>query len=363
MQAHLACACLMQPWSDKATHRGTDLNPANRFESIRLERAEDWKPEEDPAPRTQFLRDTTRTIIAANDSPDVAFEVTVNPYRGCEHGCVYCYARPFHEYLGFSSGLDFETKIMVKLDAPRLLRQALSSPRWRPKTIGLSGVTDCYQPVERRLRLTRGCLEVLAEFRNPVAVVTKNLLVTRDVDLLSELARHKAAAVYISVTTLDTELRGELEPRTSPPAARLAAIRTLAAAGIPVGVLVAPVIPALTDHEMPAILKAAAEAGACCAGYEVVRLPHAVAPLFEEWLQNRFPLKKDKVLGRIRAMRDGKLSNSRFGSRMRGEGFFADQAERLFDVSCRKAGLNSELMKLSTAAFLRPLAAQMELRF
>src|SRR2546429_3402824 len=230
--------------SDRATaaHRGAGSNPPNRFEKIHLEPDADWNPEEDPLPRTQFFRDRTSTIIAYNDSPDVGFEASVNPYRGCEHGCIYCYARPFHEYLGFSSGLDFESKIMVKEDAPTLLRHELSSPRWKPKVIAMSGVTDCYQPIERRLKLTRGCLEVLAEFRNPVGIITKNNLVTRDIDLLGELARHNAAAVFISLTTLDTKLRNVMEPRTSPPPARLAAISALSPAGIPVGVLLAPMI-------------------------------------------------------------------------------------------------------------------------
>src|SRR5215468_5430673 len=202
--------------------RGAASNPANRFEKIHLEPDEDWNPEENPLPRTQFFHDRTSTIISRNDSPDIGFEASVNPYRGCEHGCIYCYARPFHEYLGFSSGLDFETKIMVKLDAPKLLREQLSSPKWKPQVIAMSGVTDCYQPVERKLKLTRGCLEVLAEFRNPVGIVTKNHLVTRDIDVLKRLAEVNAATVFISVTTLDTDLRRVMESRTSPPASRLA---------------------------------------------------------------------------------------------------------------------------------------------
>ena len=223
-------------------------------------------------PPTEYLPDTSRSIIAQNDSPDVGFEVSINPYRGCEHGCIYCYARPTHEYLGFSAGLDFETKIMVKHDAPELLRKALSSPRWRPRVLGLSGVTDAYQPVERRLELTRRCLAVLAEFRQAVGIITKNRLVTRDIDVLGELARHNAAGVFVSITSLDDELVGRLEPRTTRPAGRLKAIAALAEAGIPVGVMVAPIIPGLTEHEMPAILKAAAEAGARNAGYTIVRL-------------------------------------------------------------------------------------------
>ncbi len=342
-------------------HRGAAGNPANRFEKIHLERDADWNPEEDPLPRTQFLKDHSSSIITYNDSPDVGFEASINPYRGCEHGCAYCYARPFHEYLGFSSGLDFETRIMVKENAPELLRKELSSRKWKPQVIALSGVTDCYQPVERKLKLTRRCLEVLAEFRNPVAIVTKNNLVTRDLDLLGELARHQAAAVFISLTTLDTELRKVMEPRTSPPAARLGAIRALRDAGVPVGVLVAPVIPGLTDHEIPGLISAAAEAGAQFAGHVTLRLPHAVAPLFEQWLTQHFPEKKDKVLNRLRAMRGGKLYEAQFGRRMAGDGIFAEQIEQMFNVTCRKAGLAESRLELSPAAFRRPDGKQLPL--
>jgi DNA repair photolyase len=344
-----------------SAHRGAAANPPNRFEKIHLERDEDWNPEEDPLPRTQFLKDSSKSIIAYNDSPDIGFEASVNPYRGCEHGCIYCYARPFHEYLGFSSGLEFETKIMVKENAPKLLREELSSPKWKPQVIAMSGVTDCYQPVERKLKLTRGCLEVLAEFRNPVGIVTKNFLVTRDIDLLSELARHNAATVCISLTTLDTELRKIMEPRTSPPAARLEAVRRLAQAGVHVGILMAPIIPGLTDHEIPAVLEAAAQAGAKFAGHVTLRLPHAVSPLFEQWLQTHFPDRKEKVLNRLRAMRGGKLYDSQFGQRMRGEGIFADQIDQLFDVARRKVGIGDREWNLSAAAFRRPGGAQLQL--
>ena len=341
--------------------RGASNNPANRFEKIHLEPDEDWNPEENTLPRTQFLRDRTSTIISYNDSPDVGFEASINPYRGCEHGCIYCYARPFHEYLGFSSGLEFESKIMVKEDAPKLLREELSSRKWKPQVIGISGVTDCYQPVERKLKLTRGCLEVLAEFRNPVAIVTKNNLVTRDIDVLSRLAAVNAVAVFVSLTTLDTNLRKIMEPRTSPPASRLAAIRALSQAGIPVGVLHAPVIPGLTDHEIPSLVAAAVEAGAKYASYVVLRLPYAVAPMFEQWLAQHFPDKKEKVLTRIRSMRDGKLNDPKFGSRMRGNGIFADQIDALFDVAVRKAGIAGNRPDLSTAAFRRPAGSQLSL--
>ena len=353
----------MQAQKEKlvAAHRGAPANPPNRFEPIILEPDADWNPEEDALPRTQFLRDLSASVITYNDSPDIGFRAGLNPYRGCEHGCIYCYARPTHEYLGFSVGLDFESKIMVKMDAPKLLREELSSPKWKPQEIFISGITDCYQPVERKLKLTRGCLEVLAEFKNPVGMVTKNFLITRDIDLLSELARHKAASVAVSITTLDNKLRGILEPRTSPPAARLEAIRRLAAAKIPVGVAVAPVIPGLTDHEMPAILKAAAEAGATYTWFTIVRLPHGVAPLFEKWLETHFPDRKEKILNCIKAMRGGKMYDSRWGARMSGEGIFAEQIAQMFDVARRKAGIANAELELSTASFRRAGGTQLSL--
>src|ERR1044071_7860012 len=252
--------------SDAIPGRGASWNPQNRFESLAYVRDDDAPPE-DGTPRTIFMRDPTRTIIARNDSPDVGFDASINPYRGCEHGCIYCYARPTHEYLGFSAGLDFETRIMVKRDAPELLlRKELSNPRWKPQVLASSGVTDCYQPIEKKLEITRRCLEVLAEFRNPVIIITKNHLVTRDIDILLELARHDCAAVFVSITSLDEKLSGLMEPRASRPARRLAAIGALARAGIPVGYLQAPMIPGLTDSEAPAIAAAAAEAGARYAG-------------------------------------------------------------------------------------------------
>jgi DNA repair photolyase len=263
--------------------------------------------------------------------------------------------------LGFSAGLEFETRIVVKEDASDLLRRELASARWQPQVLALSGVTDPYQPVERRLRITRRCLEVLAEFRNPVCLVTKNALVTRDLDLLALLAPYHGAAVNLSITTLDRELARRLEPRAAVPAHRLAAIRQLAQAGVPVGVLVAPVIPALNDHEIPAIVEAAAEAGAQWACTLAVRLPLAVAPLFTSWLERHAPEKKDKVLGRLRAMRGGALNDARFGKRMRGEGVFADQIAQLGRVACQRAGLARESPELSIAAFRRPGGRQMEL--
>jgi DNA repair photolyase len=345
-----------------SNHRGALENPPNRFEKLHLEPDEDWNPDEDVLPRTQFFVDHSKTVIAHNDSPDIGFTSSLNPYRGCEHGCIYCYARPTHEYLGFSSGLDFETRIMVKLNAAELLRQELSSLKWKPQVIVMSGVTDCYQPVERKLKLTRRCLETMLEFRNPVAIITKNSLVARDADVLSELAKHHCASVCLSITTLDKDLRSVMEPRTSPPQARLNAIRKLADANIPVSVNVAPIIPGLTDHEMPAILKAAHDAGATAAGFTVVRLPYSNAALFEKWLETHFPDRKEKVLNRIKAMRGGKLYNSQWGSRMRGEGIFAEQIEAMFDVARRKAGFqNVRNYELSTASFHRPDGPQLSL--
>jgi DNA repair photolyase len=339
--------------------RGAAGNPKNRFERIEVEPDPAELEGDEPRPETVYLRDHSRSIIARNDSPDIGFDASVNPYRGCSHGCVYCYARPTHEYLGLSAGLDFESKILVKQDAPELLRKELSSPRWNPLVLSMSGVTDPYQPVERRLRITRRCLEVLAEFRNPVVIVTKNHLVTRDVDLLSELTRHDAAAVAVSLTTLDDDLQRIMEPRTSRPARRLAAVERLAASGIPVGVMTAPVIPGLNDHELPALLSVAAEAGASFAAYVPVRLPYAVRPLFEDWLTRHFPERKVKVLNRIRSMRGGELNDARFGSRMRGEGLFAEHIAQLFSISCRRAGMGEgRFPKLSTAAFRRGGGAQ-----
>jgi DNA repair photolyase len=333
--------------------RGAASNPANRFEKASYAVSE-WDEPDDTSPNTILLKDTTRSIIAYNDSPDVGFDASINPYRGCEHGCVYCFARPNHEYLGFSAGLDFETKILVKESAPELLRRELMLPSWKPQVIAISGVTDAFQPVERRLKLTRRCLEVLVEFRNPIVIITKNELVTRDIDLLSELARDNAALVFVSVTSLRGDLARELEPRASQPQRRLAAIEALATAGVPVGVMVAPVIPGLTDHEMPAILSACASAGAVTAGYVPLRLPFGLAPLFEEWLSIHEPLQKEKILNRIREIRGGNLNDPKFVSRMQGEGAYAQHLERMFEVAAKKAGLDRPRPELSTAAFRRP---------
>ncbi len=287
------------------------------------------------------------------------FDITTGTGDFIANGVVShnCYARPTHEYLGFSAGLDFETRILVKEDAPELLRRELSSTKWLPQVVALSGVTDPYQPVERRLRLTRRCLEVLADFRNPVIVITKNHRVTRDIDVLRDLAEVEAVAVFLSVTTLDPDVARVMEPRASTPARRLAAIRALAAAGIPTGVMVAPVIPALTDHELAGIVAAAAEAGARYAGFTLLRLPHGVKEIFESWLGEHFPDRKGKVLNRIREIRGGKLNDPRFGSRMRGEGVFAEQIASMFTLACRRSGIVGRGPNLSTASFRVPRVA------
>jgi DNA repair photolyase len=339
--------------------RGAAANPANRFELLHYESDGDPQAPPEPSSPTRFYRDHARCILTHNDSPDVGFETSINPYRGCEHGCIYCYARPTHEFLGFSAGLDFETKILVKEDAPILLRKELSSSKWQPKVVAISGVTDPYQPIERRLGLTRRCLEVFAEFRNPVGVVTKNHLVVRDGDLLGELARHQAAAVFLSITTLDSELARRMEPRASQPSGRLAAIEELTRAGVPVGVFVAPVIPGLTDHEMPAILEAAARAGAVCAGFVLLRLPHGLGSLFEQWLTEHYPARRDKVLSRLREMHGGEVYDARFGTRMTGEGVLSEQIAALFDMGCRRAGISRRSPALSTSSFRRPGGTQL----
>ena len=341
--------------------RGAAGNPANRFETIAYEPDLDLSPEERPAPATIFLRDASRSIIATNDSPDVSFDASINPYRGCEHGCSYCFARPTHEYLGFSAGLDFETRIMVKEHAPELLARQLDAPKWKPQVLIMSGVTDPYQPIERRLQLTRRCLEVLDRYSNPVAIITKNRLVARDADVLGRMAARGLASVSISLTTLDAGLAREMEPRTSAPEARLEAMRALAEAGVPVTAMLAPIVPGLTDHEIPRLIEAAAKAGARRAGYVILRLPHAVAPLFEAWLEARRPGEAKKVLSRVRSMRGGKLYDAAWGKRLRGEGVHAQQIERLFDVALRRHGLDRDYPPLRTDLFRRPGAEQLEL--
>jgi len=339
--------------------RAAGFNPPNRFEEIKVELppADIAQYFDIPAPEariaTKFYVDDTKSILAKNDSPDVGFTYSLNPYRGCEHGCIYCYARPSHEYLGFSSGLDFETKILVKRNAAELLRTALLEKSWIAQTVHLSGDTDCYQPVERALHLTRDCLRVFLELSHPVSIITKNALIHRDLDILEELASLNLVHVIISVTTLDQDLARTMEPRTSPPQKRLETVETLASRGIPVSVNVAPVIPGLNDVEIPSILKAASDRGAHGAGYLIVRLPFAVKDLFVDWLERELPEKSLKIQSRIRSVRGGKLTESEFGIRMSGTGKIAETIQQLFSSSCDRYGLNKQRVELRKDLFVR----------
>jgi len=348
------------------TGRGAVRDLPNRFEKLAMDldpdvvqADRDLEGEALPSPKTMFLEDTSESIIVRNDSPDVGFSAGINPYRGCEHGCAYCYARPYHEYLGFSAGLEFETKIMVKRRAAELLRRELSSRKYVPQVLGMSGVTDCYQPAERKFRITRSCLEVLAEFRNPVSLITKNFLVTRDLDVLKELATYDAVHVFISITTLNADLAAKMEPRASRPSHRLRAVEMLAKAGIPVGVMVAPIIPGLNDREIPAVLEAAKAAGASNVGYTMLRLPYGVKDVFQEWLKLNFPEKLERILGTVRAVRGGKLNVSDFATRMRGEGPYAEQVRQIFHVFRERLGFNASMRELRTEHFRRPGEQQM----
>jgi DNA repair photolyase len=334
--------------------RGANLNPPNRFERLHLEPLDDhW--EDDRTVETEFLVDTSRTILAKNDSPDLDFTYSINPYRGCEHGCVYCYARPSHEYLGFSAGIEFESKILVKPDAPALLEDSFRKKSWQPQVIAFSGNTDPYQPVERKLQLTRRCLEVFLKYRNPVEIVTKNFLITRDLDILQQLASLNLVHVLISITSLDPGLVRVMEPRTPTPAKRLEAIQILAENTIPVGVNAAPIIPGLNDEAIPSILEEASARGATSAGYILVKLPGEVKSIFLDWLHRELPERESKIVNRLREVRGGKLSDSRFGTRMRGEGKVAETIEELFRLTCKKYHLNERIITLSTEHFLRTL--------
>ena len=341
-----------------AKGRGAPANLEGRYESFQREAVDDgWGRDEEALPpiRTEVTRETAKSIIARNDSPDIPFDQSINPYRGCEHGCVYCYARPTHAYLGLSPGLDFETRICAKTNAAELLRKELAAPGYRPSPIALGANTDPYQPVERELRITRSILEVLAECEHPFTIVTKNALVERDIDLVAPMAAKRMAHAYVSVTNLDAGLARKLEPRASAPYRRLEAIRRLADAGIPVGVIVAPLIPFVTDRYMEEILERACAAGATSAGYILLRLPLEVAPLFKEWLATHYPLKADHVLSLVRQMRGGKDYESGFGVRQTGTGNFAELIGKRFDLATRRLGLNRRGREpLDTSRFRPP---------
>lgn len=330
--------------------RGVDYNLKNRFEKLHVEYDEDIEKE---VSRTEVVFDNSKTILSKNQSPDIFFDYGLNPYRGCEHGCVYCYARPTHEYLGYSAGLDFETKIIVKKDAAKLLQSEFLKTSWKPQPVCLSGITDCYQPLERKFEITRQCLEVFLKFRNPVYIITKNSLIRRDIDILTELAKLNLVKVNLSVTSLRRELSRILEPRTSIPERRIETIRELSKHGIPVYVNVAPIIPCLNDEEIPQILEAVSKAGAKGAGFILLRLPHSLKDLFSNWLELNFPDRKQKVLNRLKELRGGYLYKSEFGKRFSGEGVYAEMIANLFEKNLKKFGLNENKFSLSSDNFIR----------
>ncbi|MEM9351519.1 MAG: PA0069 family radical SAM protein [Planctomycetota bacterium] len=349
-----------RPPGDLIRGRGAQSRPANPHLRTNLEAdleqvaGDDEYLAELGKPPTVYLSDESQSLVTENRSPDINFRYSVNPYRGCSHGCSYCYARPTHEYLGMNAGLDFETRVLVKHRAPQLFRRWLARPCWAPEPIAFSGVTDCYQPAEREFRLTRGCLEVALECRQPVMVITKNALVVRDLDLLGELANWRLAKVAVSVTTLDDALARDMEPRTSSPPARLRAIGELAAAGVPTMVMVAPVIPGLNDSEIPAILEAAAEAGARGASYVLLRLPTTVEPVFMDWLRRARPNFTSRVEHHVRSTRGGQMYQSRFGLRGRGSGPMAEQIAQAFGVFAKRYGLAGETAPLDCSLFQPP---------
>jgi DNA repair photolyase len=348
--------------------RGAAVQPANPYVPVRLEsdfdhvaNDADYLAQLDRPP-TQYLPDESQSIVTENDSPDVGFRYSVNPYRGCSHGCSYCYARPYHEFLGLSAGLDFETKVFVKYRAADLLRDFLARPAWQPETIVFSGITDCYQPAEREFRITRACIEVAAECRQPVGIITKNALITRDIDVLQKLAPYNAVRVSLSITSLDPHLARHMEPRTSSPEARLRAIRELTAAGIPTNVMTAPIIPGLNDSEIPAILTAAREAGAQWAGYVLLKLPTTVKDVFTDWLRRNYADRADKVESLIRSTRAGRMNDSQFGRRQVGTGQIADLIASTFNLWTRKLGFSQEHGELNVGAFIPPTPTTGQLR-
>jgi len=337
--------------------RGARSNASSRYDMDKRVHFDDgWTNEDDTPPpiKTEIIRDSTRTIIARNDSPDISFDRSINPYRGCEHGCIYCFARPTHAYLGLSPGLDFETKLLVKPDAAKLLEAELRKPSYRPQVIAMGTNTDPYQPIEKDWRITRSILQVLSDFKHPVGIVTKSASIVRDIDILAPMAAEGLAKVALSVTTLDKKLARSMEPRASTPPRRLEAMRELAAAGIPVGVMTAPIIPALNDDEMESILAAAAEAGAKQAGYTLLRLPLEIKDLFREWLEAHAPDRGKHVISLIRSMRGGKDYDATWGKRMSGTGPYARMIAQRFAIATRRLGLNQTRIPLDTTKFRLP---------
>jgi len=352
----------------KIRGRGAQLNPKNRFEKLYIGELpdkdvvfeEDKEKQERKIPTTYF-RDDSKTVIAKNDSYDVGFNNSINPYRGCEHGCIYCYARPTHEYLSFSAGIDFETKIMVKENAPELLEKEFNKKSYKPEVLMISGNTDCYQPVEKKLKITRNILKTCLKYRNPVSIITKNALIQRDIDILKQLSEFELVTVTLSITTLNKDLAHKMEPRTSSPVKRLQTIELFARNGIHTGVNVAPIIPGLNDKEIPNILKEASERGAEYAGHIMLRLPYAVKDLFINWVNREFPDRANKIINSIKEIRGGKLNSYEWGKRFSGEGELADAIHSLFEISCRKYGLNEKIFSLNTKNFTNDFTKQLNM--
>lgn len=340
--------------------RGAASNPEGRFETIRHHAEDDgWQhavlDEDQPRPRTEVTEEYARSVITHNDSPDIQFAQALNPYRGCEHGCIYCFARPSHSYLNLSPGLDFETKLRAKTNLADVLRADLAKPNYIVSPINIGSNTDPYQPIEKRWRITRAALEVLAQCHHPCTIVTKNALVERDLDILVPMARERLVQVFVSVNSLDNHLAAKLEPRASAPHRRLKAVRTLAQAGVPVGVLVAPIIPALNDRDMEVVLEQAADAGASCAGYTVLRLPYELKTLFREWLTLHAPQRAAHVMSLVQQMNGGRDYDSNFATRMRGQGVFAELLRRRFELACRRHGFGrARDLQLETSRFIPP---------
>ena len=350
----------------KIRGRGAQWNPQNRFEKIYVDN--EYYDDSDAINEslgqkleTSYFKDQSKSVISKNDSYDIFFDYSFNPYRGCEHGCIYCYARPTHEFLGFSSGVDFESKIMTKENAPLLLEKHFNNKNYKPDIIMFSGNTDCYQPVERKLEITREALKICLEYKNPVSIITKSSLIQRDLDILTDMAEENLVSVMLSITSLDKEIIRKMEPRASTPEKRLNTIEILSQNNIPVGVNLAPIIPGLNDREIPEILKVSSNNGALYAGYILLRLPLSVKELFVSWLQNEFPDRSSKILNSIKQIRGGKLNESEFGKRFKGEGELAETIENLFDLSCRKFGLSKSRVVLRTDLFQNKINKQLEL--
>ncbi len=341
---------------DRRRGRAAGINPAGRFETLERVAVDDgWQMLEDMPPfKTEVQVEKPRTVITRNDSPDIPFDRSINPYRGCEHGCIYCFARPTHSYMGLSAGLDFEAKLFAKPDAPRLLERELSKPGYKVKPIAIGTNTDPYQPIEREWRIMRQVLEVLDKANHPVVIVTKSALILRDIDILRSMAERGLVKVGISVTTLDRKLARTMEPRASTPAKRLEAIKTLSEAGIPVAVMMAPVIPALNDHEIERILDSGKAAGASEASYVLLRLPLEVSPLFRDWLLQNYPDRYRHVMSLVRSMRDGKDYDAEFGKRMKGAGPYAWQISRRFEMATKRLGLMRRSLHLREDLFISP---------